>query len=374
MAIDVVDLDHVAVRVTDLDRALEFYHDLLGMEIRDRERFDADEVPYVAVVAGGRHVHLVPTDGDVDVGGEHLCLLLRSSEVDAKDELESLLADLRDAGVEVEDGEPPALRRVRPRVGGVRPRPRRPAGRTQTALMMGDEDPVLATHEDTLVAGAVVERPNRFVLRVRVGDETVRAFLGDPGALRVLEPGREVLCRPVDDPERSTDYDAIAVRVDDAYVSLRPALANDLFETVLELRLLPEFERYGAVAREPQLPDHGRTDFRLTAPDREAYVEVKSATHVEDGVAKFPDRQTERGRRHLRSLAALQEEGTDTHVVFVVQRPEVERFRPFREVDPAFADLLAAVHDEGVGVRALVVAFDPPAYVLRETDLPVEFV
>lgn len=61
---DIVDIDHVAIRVTDLDRALDFYHDLLGLPVRDRERFDAGEVPYVAVVAGGRHIHLVPTDED----------------------------------------------------------------------------------------------------------------------------------------------------------------------------------------------------------------------------------------------------------------------------------------------------------------------
>lgn len=103
---DVVDLDHVAIRVSDLDRALEFYHELLGMPIRDRDRFDDGDVPYVAVVAGGRHIHLVPTDEDIDVGGEHLCLLLRSDDVDSRDELDGLLADLRDRGIEVEDGEP----------------------------------------------------------------------------------------------------------------------------------------------------------------------------------------------------------------------------------------------------------------------------
>jgi catechol 2,3-dioxygenase-like lactoylglutathione lyase family enzyme len=103
---DVVDMDHVALRVRNLDRALAFYHDLLGMEIRDRERFENDEVPYVAVVAGGRHLHLVPTDEAVDVGGEHVCLLLRSDGTGTRAELDALLADLRDAGVEVEDGEP----------------------------------------------------------------------------------------------------------------------------------------------------------------------------------------------------------------------------------------------------------------------------
>ena len=107
MAIDVVDLDHVAIRVTDLDRALEFYHELLGLQVRDRERFERDEVPYVAVVAGGRHVHLVPTDADdIDVGGKHVCFLIRSDEVDSREELDALLETLGDRDVEVEDGEP----------------------------------------------------------------------------------------------------------------------------------------------------------------------------------------------------------------------------------------------------------------------------
>ncbi|MCQ4334647.1 VOC family protein [Natronomonas sp. F2-12] len=104
---DIVDIDHMAIRVTDLDQALEFYHGLLGLPVRDRERFDADEVPYVAVVAGGRHIHLVPTDEDeIEVGGEHICLLVRSKDMESREELEELLATLREHGIEVEEGEP----------------------------------------------------------------------------------------------------------------------------------------------------------------------------------------------------------------------------------------------------------------------------
>jgi catechol 2,3-dioxygenase-like lactoylglutathione lyase family enzyme len=106
MAFEPVDVDHIAIRVGDLDRALEFYHDLLGLPIRDREKFERDELPFVAVAAGGRHIHLVPTDDPFDVDGEHICLLLRSNETDTREAMATLLADLREAGVEVEDGEP----------------------------------------------------------------------------------------------------------------------------------------------------------------------------------------------------------------------------------------------------------------------------
>lgn len=234
-------------------------------------------------------------------------------------------------------------------------------------------DPLL-TFDGELVTGVVVDRPNRFVVRVRFdGGDPERVYLGDPGELAgVLEPGREVRCAPVADPDRATDYDAIAVEVDGVAVSLRAALANDLVEAALTRRRLPAFEGYTVERREPSLPDHGRADFRLATPDGgSAYLEVKSCTHVEDGVAKFPDRQTERGRRHLRSLAALAADGEEAHVLFVVQRPDVASFRPYRAVDPAFADLLAEARASGVGVHAITTAFEAPTYELRERDLPV---
>ncbi|MFC6719104.1 DNA/RNA nuclease SfsA [Natrialbaceae archaeon GCM10025810] len=234
-------------------------------------------------------------------------------------------------------------------------------------------DPLL-TVDDELVVGSIVDRPNRFVVRVRFDDAPERVFLGDPGALEgIVEPGREIYCSPADDPDRATDYDAIATSVDGVYVSLRTSLANDLFERALVADSLPQFDGYALERREPPLPDHGRTDFLLETPAGDpAYVEVKSCTHLEDGVAKFPDRQTERGRRHLRSLEASLEDGYEAHVAFVVQRPDVERFRPYREVDPAFASLLERVRDAGVGVHAVATAFDPPVYRLAEVALPVE--
>lgn len=64
--------------------------------------------------------------------------------------------------------------------------------------------------------------------------------------------------------------------------------------------------------------------------------------------------------------------GREAHLVFVIQRPDANRLRPFREVDPAFADLLEEVRNVGVGVHALAVEFDPPDYRLVDPDVPVD--
>lgn len=229
--------------------------------------------------------------------------------------------------------------------------------------------------ESDLVEGTVVDRPNRFVVRVRFDDTPERVFLGDPGALwNVLEPGHDILCKPVEDPDRKTGYDAIAVAVEDIYVSLRAALANDLFLAALKRDALPALEGYRLDRREPPYPDHGRVDALLLGPTgTPAYLEVKSVTHVADGVALFPDRPTERGRRHLGSLRDIAiGEDAEAHLVFVAQRPDAEVVRPHRDIDPDFADALGRAVDAGVAVHAMATAFDPPTYRLVDGELPVE--
>lgn len=231
----------------------------------------------------------------------------------------------------------------------------------------------LLTFPNPLLSGELVDRPNRFVVTVRFDGSPERAFLADPGELSgVIQPGREVLCSPVDDPDRKTAYDAIAIKVDDLYVSVRAAFANELVESAILNGLLPAFEGYRILEREPTFPDHGRTDFRLETPSgHTAFVEVKSCTHVENGIAKFPDRQTERGRRHLRSLASLLKQGREAHMVFVVQRADAETFRPYRSVDPDFADRLEQVSEDGVELHAMVTAFDPPTYSIVDPMIPI---
>lgn len=230
----------------------------------------------------------------------------------------------------------------------------------------------LLTLREPFVTGHIVDRPNRFVVRVRFDGDVARAHLADPGALEgIVEPCHEILCRRAPAPNRTTDYDALAVKVDDTYVSLRASLANELFARAIEASALPAFEEYRIDRREPALPDHGRTDFLLMKQrGKQCYVEVKSCTYLDGDEAKFPDRQTERGRRHLRSLESLVAADRQAALVFVVQRPDAGRLRPYRSVDPEFASLLSRVEAAGVS-SAFATAFDPPDYRLVCDDLPV---
>ncbi len=106
MEFDIVDVDHVAIRVSDLDASLQFYHEILGLPLRDQEKHDAGELPFVSLVAGGRHIHLFPSGTAIDVDGEHICLLVRSNDTETKTVAERVRDELESKGVVIEPNEP----------------------------------------------------------------------------------------------------------------------------------------------------------------------------------------------------------------------------------------------------------------------------
>jgi catechol 2,3-dioxygenase-like lactoylglutathione lyase family enzyme len=57
--IRVRDIDHVVLRVVDLDRALAFYRDVLGCPVEKRQ----DDIGLVQLRAGRSLIDLVPVDG-----------------------------------------------------------------------------------------------------------------------------------------------------------------------------------------------------------------------------------------------------------------------------------------------------------------------
>ena len=82
------------------------------------------------------------------------------------------------------------------------------------------------------------------------------------------------------------------------------------------------------------------------------WVETKSVTLVEEGIALFPDVPTERGSRHLRELMALRVKGERTAVIFIVQRADAHTLAPHQTADPLFAQTLRTAVASGVEARA----------------------
>lgn len=213
-----------------------------------------------------------------------------------------------------------------------------------------------------LVAARFVRRPNRFVVVASVdGDgsgeaEEVTAHLPDPGRLReLLLPGARMGLRPEPPSStRKTRWTAMLVEApEDApegWVSLNTSMPNRLVRRALADEALEEFAGWSLVRHEVPWGD-SRLDFLLAdASGRRMYVEAKSVTLVEDGVALFPDAVTARGARHLEELIHAVGEGHEAAVLFVLQRPDGSRIVAAEAIDPVFSERLARARDAGVRV------------------------
>ena len=221
-----------------------------------------------------------------------------------------------------------------------------------------------------------IARPNRYVVHAQLASgEVIVAHCADPGRLaELLLPGVRVHVSPAappraNAPPRKTGWDLRFVEhpANGRLVSLDTRVPNALFAEGLAAGFFSEIADYASlyeVRREVPLPlavkvyqsaatPHSRADFRLLHHDgSRTWVEVKSASLVVDGVARFPDAVTARGRRHVLELAALARACTRSAIVFIVQRPDAHALEAFRATDPAFAAALDEAHAAGVIIRA----------------------
>ena len=165
-------------------------------------------------------------------------------------------------------------------------------------------------------------------------------------------------------PGRKTRYTWRFCRVEGGWVSVDTLAPNRLIGAALQGPGLPGLAPPLQVRPEVTLPHGGRLDFVVLKDGRLIFIEVKSITWVEDGVALFPDGVTSRGRRHLQELTALVKQGHTAWNIFVVQRQDAAVMSPAAQVDPAYARELAQAADAGVKIMVLTTEIEPPRITL----------
>jgi len=221
---------------------------------------------------------------------------------------------------------------------------------------------------DDMHKGIFLSRPNRFVAHVEIGGREEICHVKNTGRCReLLVPGATVWCQHHDDPGRKTNWSLITVKKGDRLINMDSQVPN---------RLAEEYVRQGGLGFVPELVraeqtwGNSRFDLYYEGKNRRGYVEVKGVTLEENGVVRFPDAPTERGRKHLLELQKAVREGLEAWVLFVVQMSEVSHFEPNRKTDPAFAEALASCQEAGVQIRAVTCQVTPDSLRVEQV-LPV---
>ena len=206
--------------------------------------------------------------------------------------------------------------------------------------------------EGPLINAIFIERPNRFITIIEIGGKKHKSHLPDPGRLKeLLIPGVYLLVRPApENKKRSTAFTTIMVNLKGQWISLVSTLPNQFVKYSFQNKCIPIFQRYKLVKPEIAIRNH-RLDFLLSNKSgKNFFLEVKSVTFVEDGIAKFPDAVTTRGMNHAKILTGLVKEGEFAGILFVCQRPDATLFEPMWDRDPMFSNVLFNAYKMGVKV------------------------
>jgi sugar fermentation stimulation protein A len=224
-----------------------------------------------------------------------------------------------------------------------------------------------------LIAARFLERRKRFLARVEFADGR-REWVHVPnsGALTGCNtPGQEILLTRETRPGRKTAYTWRFVKGEAGWICIDTLAPNRLVAEALAAGGLMGVPVPEHVRAEVTIPAGSRLDFVLERGKKLLFMEVKSVTWVEDGVALFPDGVTSRGRRHLAHLQELAAQGHEAVNVFVVQREDAHLLRPAAAIDPAYAAALAAAAAGGVQLLVFQEKIAPPEITLASM-LPIE--
>lgn len=226
-----------------------------------------------------------------------------------------------------------------------------------------------------LTRGRLVRRYKRFLADVALEDgQEITAHCPNPGAMLGLNaPGLPVWLSRSPDPKRKLAHTLELVEADGGLVGVNTMHPNRLVAEALAEDRLAELTGYATHRREVRFGAASRVDFLLEDADaRRCWLEVKNCHLMRGGgLAEFPDCVAARSAKHLRELAAMAQAGDRAVVVFVIQRTDCDRFAACADLDPVFAQTLAAVRQQGVEVYAYACDISPVAVRLSR---PVEVI
>jgi len=202
-----------------------------------------------------------------------------------------------------------------------------------------------------------LERPQRFLADMVLADGTrTLAYCANPGSLAgCLQTGSPALLWDSLDPGRKRRYTLRAIELEGLWIGTDTHFSNLLAEEILRQRLIPGLSNYETLERERRVEAGMRIDFLLTGPEGNCFVEVKSATVVEKGVARFPDSVTPRSVKQLGWLARKAASGERAVLLYIVQRGDAKSFTINWKHSRAYAEAFKEAFAAGVEVFAFAV-------------------
>jgi sugar fermentation stimulation protein A len=219
----------------------------------------------------------------------------------------------------------------------------------------------------------IVERVNRFVVRIEIGGKIKRAHINNTGRLQeIIVKNRRGFCFRTPHTKK-TGYRLFAMEEKKLGALIDTQLQMRAFEVACQKKLVPWLKHCDLLRRNAKLKD-SLIDYLFRCKGKPVYLEVKSAVLRRGRDAMYPDCPSLRGRRHVNDLIDWARRGGMAFVLFMAALPQAAAFRPNRLADAELSDLLTEAEKSGIGIKAIGLYFDPNDFCLYLYDPDLDVV
>lgn len=225
---------------------------------------------------------------------------------------------------------------------------------------------------DNISRCRIVERLNRFVVRVEISGKQHSMHINNTGRLEeFLIRGRKAFWMKTEHKGK-TEGRLFAIEERGLGALIDTQLQMKAFEWLVEKGQIPWLKDCSIQKKNPRL-GASVLDYLLKCNDKTIFLEVKSAVLREGRFATYPDCPTIRGQRHVQELTEYSKKGGAATILFMAALPEVSAFKPYEKGDPLFQKYLLDAYKHGVLIKAIGLFFDPTdnQVCLLDPDLPV---
>lgn len=218
--------------------------------------------------------------------------------------------------------------------------------------------------ESPLKKATLIKRYKRFLADVILedGSETT-IHVANTGAMTgCAEPGDSVWYSTSANLKRKYPFSWELTETQAGhFICVNTIRANALVEEAINNDVISELSGYGQLTREVKYGDeNSKIDIFLSDGKLpHAYVEVKSATLLQNEQGYFPDTVTTRGQKHLRELIAMAQAGHRAVLVFAVLHTGIESVKAAEHIDKKYAQLLNQAQNAGVEVLSYLATINP---------------
>jgi sugar fermentation stimulation protein A len=228
--------------------------------------------------------------------------------------------------------------------------------------------------EPPLKKATLIKRYKRFLADVTLADGTITTIhVANTGAMSgCAEPGDTVWYSTSTNAKRKYPLSWELTQTQaDHYICVNTIRANALAEEAIKSGIVSELTGYNKIQREVKYGnENSRIDLMLSEGDKpDAFVEVKSATLLQESQGYFPDAVTVRGQKHLRELITIVESGRRAILLFAVLHTGITSVQAAAHIDPKYAAMLDQAKASGVEVLCYLAHITPHSIELSTTKI-----